>query len=189
MVATGKGNHTGAACRGACNFNGVFHRFGTGCDQQGFLGCIPRGQRVQLFGQINIGPIRHDLKAGVRVLVFLRLCRGDHLGVAVAGVQHTNAADEIDIAVALYVPELCVFGVFRIDRRGRRDTTWDGKVTACNQLRVGFDRYIRIKHVGHDAAFCRFLCSGIARLFFDSARHIQILILKRDLRLKSYYCV
>ena len=189
VVAAGKSDHTGAAGCSTGDLDRVFHRLGTGCHQQRFLGRVTGGQRVQLFRQFDIGGVGHNLKAGVRVLVFLRLGCRDHLGVTVAGVQHADAANEVDVAVAIHVPKFRVLGVFRIDRRRRGNAAWNSLFTAGDQLSVGFDRYVCIKHVGHDAAFCRFLCSGLARLLFDSTRHIQILLLKRDPRLKSSYCV
>ena len=136
MIAARKGNNTGAPCCSAGNLDRVLDSLGTCGDQQRLFGRITGGQRVQLLGQLDVGTIRHNLKRGVRIVVFLRLGGSDNLGMTVTGVQHTNAADKVDITVAFNVPQLGVFRVFGIDGCGRCDTPCNSGIAACDHLRV-----------------------------------------------------
>ena len=53
--------------------------------------------------------------------------RRDHLGMAVAGVEHGDAAGEVDVAVAVDVPELGTFGALGKDRIGGADAARNGR--------------------------------------------------------------
>ena len=179
VIPAGKGDDTRPTGRSPRDLDRVFDRFGTGSDQQRFFRHVARCQRIQLFSQFYIGAVGHHLKAGVGIVIFLRLGRGDDLWVAMAGVQHANTTYKVDIAIAFNIPKLGIFRILRVDRRSRRNPTRHGKLSACNELRVGFQSHVCIKHIGHDRAFCRFLCSVPTGLLLDSARHIQILCVKR----------
>ena len=62
---------------------------------------------------------------------------GSHdLGVAVADVQHRDATGEIDIALALGVPDLGVFGAGGKDAGGAGDAARHGMGAAFKQALV-----------------------------------------------------
>ena len=137
MVAAGEGDDARAAGGSAGDFHGVLNGFGAGGDQQRLLGRVTGGERVQLLGQFDVRAVGHDLKAGVGVVIFLRLGGLDHLGVTVPRVQHADAADEVDVAVAFHVPQLGVLGIFRVDRCGGGDTARHGGIAARDEVGVG----------------------------------------------------
>ena len=49
-----------------------------------------------------------------------------HLRVHVAGVENGDAAREVDVALALHVPELRVGGAIGVDGKGVRDAARNG---------------------------------------------------------------
>ena len=101
----------GAASGGAGDLHGVFQRFGTGVHQHGLaLGATHGGEFAELLAQLHVGRVGDHRSAGVHH--FLELCfdRRDDFRVAVAQVEHANAARKIDPAVAVGVPQLGVFG-------------------------------------------------------------------------------
>jgi transcriptional regulator with XRE-family HTH domain len=59
--------------------------------------------------------------AGVGEAIELRLDGLDHLGVAVAGVDHGDAGGEIDVAAAFDIPDLGILSPVGIDLRGHAD--------------------------------------------------------------------
>ena len=96
MVSTGEGDHTGTARGGAGDFHGVFYRFGTGGDQQGFLGEITRHLGGDFFAHFYVRLVGQYLEAGVGQLVELLGHGRDDFRVHVAGVQHGDTAGEVD---------------------------------------------------------------------------------------------
>jgi hypothetical protein len=54
--------------------------------------------------------------------------RLDYPWVAMAQIQHANAADEIDVALAVSVPDLCIAASAQGDRMDDRDRLADGGV-------------------------------------------------------------
>ena len=91
-----KRNHTVALGRRACDFHRIFHRFGTAGEKLAFHLAGNRHQAVDALGQFDVAVIRHDLKRGVAELLQLRFHRRHHFRMAVAGVQHADAAGKID---------------------------------------------------------------------------------------------
>ena len=81
---------------------------------------------VQALAELDIGLVWHDLEGGVGEGVELLLHRRDHLRMTVAGVEHGDAAGEIDEALAVPVPELGTLGALGKDRIGGGDATRDG---------------------------------------------------------------
>ena len=136
MVARGEGDDARTAGGGTGDLDRVLDRLGTGGDQQRLLREIARRQRVQLFGQRHVGLVGHDLERGVGETVFLCLRRGNHVGVAVAGVQHGDAAREVDEPAAFNVPELRVLGTVGKDRSGGGHAARDGCLATREQGRV-----------------------------------------------------
>ncbi len=96
--------------------------------------------RVQPLGQADIGLVGHHLEGGVREALGLLGHRRHHLGVAVAGVEHGDAAGEVDVAAALDVPDLGVLGALGIDRGRVADAARHGGVAAGEQLGIGGHR-------------------------------------------------
>ena len=137
VIAAGEGDDAGTAGGGAGDLDRVLDGFGAGGDQQGLFRMIAGGQRVQLFRQRHVGLVGHDLERGVRIEVFLRLGGGHDRRVTVAGVEHGDAAGEVDVAVALDIPELGILGAGGKDRRGRGDATRHGGFAAGEQGGVG----------------------------------------------------
>jgi hypothetical protein len=70
-------------------------------------------------------------------LLDLRLHRGDHLRVAMAGVDHGDAAGEVDVLLALFIDDLGIVGRFRIDREGVSDTARHGGAAPLMQAGIG----------------------------------------------------
>ena len=136
MVAAAKGNHAGPAGRGPGDLDGVLDSFGAGGQKQGFLGEVAGRQRVQTLSQFHIGLVGGDLKAGVGVLVELGLDGSDHGGMAVAGVQHGDTAGKVDVAAAVHIPQLGVFGTGGVDVVGVAYAPGNGGLTAGEQAGV-----------------------------------------------------
>ncbi|EWS63113.1 hypothetical protein Y695_03656 [Hydrogenophaga sp. T4] len=126
VVAAGEGDHARAAGVGARDLDRVFHRFGAGGQEQGFFGEVARGLGVQALGQFHVGLVGKHLEAGVGVLVELGLHGLDHGRVAVAGVEHGDAAGEVDVAAAFHVPDLGVFALGDEDLVAVADAAGDG---------------------------------------------------------------
>ncbi len=91
-----KRNHAVALGRRAGDFHRIFHRFGAAGEKLAFHFTGNRHQTVDTLGQFNVAVIRHDLKRGVAELLQLRFHRCDYFRMAVAGIQHTDAAGKID---------------------------------------------------------------------------------------------
>ncbi len=66
----------------------------------------------------------------------LRRHRGHHFRVAVAGVQHRDAAGKVDVAFALDIPQLGVFGAGGEDGVADPDPARHGGEAAVHQLLV-----------------------------------------------------
>ena len=101
----------GAATFGgsAGDFHRVFHRFGTGRNQQRFLGEIAWHLLIHNLAQLQIRLVSQHLEAGVRQFFQLRFHRRNHFRMQVPGIEHRNAAREIKILTAFNVPHPAVF--------------------------------------------------------------------------------
>ena len=130
MKTAGKGNHAGAACVGTRNFDRVFHGFCTGGEEGGFGRSLDRRGFVHAFGQANVGFVWHDLIAGVGEMIQLLGNRGDLLGMAMAGIDHGNAAAKVDVAFAFNVPDFGVFGTLSVKFTHHTHTTWGSSIFA-----------------------------------------------------------
>jgi ParB family chromosome partitioning protein len=126
VESAGEGDDGRAAGRGARDLDRVLDRLGAGGDEDGFLPEVARHGLVEALGQPHVIFIGHDLMAGVGEVVELVLDGGDHLGVAVAGVDHGDAGSEVDVAPALHVPDLGILGALGVDLRRDADTARDG---------------------------------------------------------------
>ncbi len=86
------------------NFNPVFHRFRTGGSQEGLLGKVTGYDRMQPFGHFDVLVVRGDLHAHMSKAAQLLANRFRHLRMQMADVEHTDAAGEIDVLLARFVP-------------------------------------------------------------------------------------
>ena len=86
-----------------------------------------RRQGVQLLAECDVGLVGHDLEGGVGEGVELLLDRRDDLRMAVAGVEHGDAAGEVDVAVAILVPQFRALGPVGKDRICGADTARNGR--------------------------------------------------------------
>ena len=73
-----------------------------------------RHQRIEPLGHLDIQRIGHDLVAGVREALHLRLDGGGDLRVQVTAVEDTDAAGKVDVAPALLVPQFGIAGAIGI---------------------------------------------------------------------------
>ena len=90
-------------------------------------------ERVQLLAERDIRLIRRDLEAGVGDLVELGAHGLHHAAVAMAGVEHGDAAREVDVAPALGVPQQRILGALDEDRVGHGHAARDGGLAPGNQ--------------------------------------------------------
>ncbi|MNY09054.1 hypothetical protein D3C86_1419450 [compost metagenome] len=138
VVAAGEGDHPGATGGGTGDLHRVFHGFGTGGDQQGLLGEVARHPGVDLLAQLDVGLVGQHLEAGVAEFAQLLLHRGDDFRVQVAGVEHRDAAGEVDELAALDVGDRGVLRPVGEDRMDLADAARDGGAAALHQGFVGF---------------------------------------------------
>ncbi|MNL34691.1 hypothetical protein D3C87_1566750 [compost metagenome] len=141
MVSAGEGDHAGTASSGTGNFHGVFYSFGTGGDQQGFLGEITWHLGVDFLAQLNVRLVSQHLEAGVGQLVQLFGHGGDDFRVHVAGVQYRDAAGEVDEFATFNVRHGGVLRRLSEDRVNLADTTWNSCGTTGHQFSVSLAHY------------------------------------------------
>ena len=120
----------------ARDLDGVLDRLRAGGQEYGLFGTGARGERVQLLRERDVALVRRHLKAGMYELFQLPRDRLLHLGVHVAGVEHRDAAGEVDIAPPLDVPDLGVAGTLGVHRERVRDAARDGLLAAGVQFGV-----------------------------------------------------
>ncbi len=137
VIGAGEGNHAGTAGGGAGDLHRVLHGLGAGGDQQSLLGEITRHPGVDLLAQLDVRLVGQHLEAGVGELVQLVFHRLDDLRVQVAGIQHCDAAGEIDELAALHIHHAAVLRVVGKDRVDLADATGNGGDTALHQGFVG----------------------------------------------------
>src|SRR3546814_8187223 len=79
----------------------VLHCLCASSKERGLFRIITRDASIDLLGELNIGPIWHDLVAGVDELLKLSLNCCHYLRMAMTNVIYRHTAIEIDIALAL----------------------------------------------------------------------------------------
>ena len=112
-----------------------FH-LGAGGEEDGARGAGEGGQRVQAFGEFDVGLVGQHLDAGVGEALHLFARRRHDSRVAMAGVQHRDAAGEIDVAGALDVPHLGVQRALGVGVGGVAEGPRHGRVAAGEQVGV-----------------------------------------------------
>ena len=125
-----------ARCR-AGDLDRVLDRLGPGRHEVGLFREIARHQRVQPLAQRDIIGIGRGLERGVGHAVELRAHRGQHLGVAVPGVRHRDARGKVDVALALDIPELGVFGALDEHIQMTGQSSGDRRNAAFGQIGIG----------------------------------------------------
>src|SRR5690606_28524537 len=133
---------------GAGDLHRVFDGFRATGDQQSLLGEVSRYARGDLLAELDIGFVGQHLKAGMAQLGQLLLYGSDHFGVQMTGVEHRNAAGEIDVLTAFDVPHRGVFRALCEDRVNLADATRDGSHAALHQRLVGFAHGVLYRRSG-----------------------------------------
>ncbi len=104
VEGAGKRQYARSAGVGTRNLHRVLDRLGAGGQEQGLAVALDRRQLVQALGQFDIDTVGIDLEAGVAETGHLLADRRHHLRVQVAGIEHRDAAGEIDVGLAFGVP-------------------------------------------------------------------------------------
>ena len=110
-----------------------------------------RREPVEPLGQLDVGLVGGDREADVGEPVELVADRLDHARMAVAGVDHADAAAEVDQPVAVGVGEDGAFGVHHGDRGDGRHAARHGLGAAGQQgaaLGAG-DLGLQVDDAGH----------------------------------------
>ncbi|MNN30151.1 hypothetical protein D3C81_1437910 [compost metagenome] len=136
MVSAGEGDHAGTASGGTGDLDGVFHGFGAGGHQQGFLVEITWDLGVDFFAHFHVRLVGQYLEAGVGQLVQLLGHGGDDFRVHVAGVQYGDTAGEVDEFTTFNVGYGRVLRGIGEDRVNLANTTWNSSGTAGHQRSV-----------------------------------------------------
>ncbi|MNF77266.1 hypothetical protein D3C84_594070 [compost metagenome] len=137
VVGAGEGDHASTASGGTGDLDGVLNGFGTGGDQQGFLGEVARHLGIDLFAQLDVRLVGQYLEAGVGQLVQLGFNGSDDLRMHVTGVQHGDTAGEVDELAAFDVSNGGVFCRLGEDRVDLANTAWNSGDTTLHQRFVG----------------------------------------------------
>ena len=108
-----KRDDAAAAGRCARDLDRVFDCLCARRKEDGLFGERARCQAIHLFGQLDVSGIRHHLPASMREPRKLCFDGADDFGMAMPGVEHADAAGEIDVALAFHVPDLGILGARR----------------------------------------------------------------------------
>ena len=120
----GEGDDALPSGMGTRDFYRVFRGFRAGREKDR-LGVLDRGERIQPLGQFDVILIPGHLKRDMGEFFALRAYGRHHRGVAMAGIGHCDAGAEIDIAVALNIPDLAVFGFCHENGGCRCQAAWN----------------------------------------------------------------
>ena len=103
-----EGDHSLAAGGGAGHLERVLGGLGPAVGQHAGERIGDRHEGVERLSDLQVAAMRQGVEGRVHEPVDLRLDRLHHRGMAVAEVEHADAADEVDVVPALLVPELGV---------------------------------------------------------------------------------
>ena len=103
VEAVFEADHGGAAGVAAGDLDRVLDRLGAGVDEEGLLGEVAGGERVELLGELDVALVSGDLEAHVQEGVELAADGGDDARVAMADVDAADASAEVDEAVAVEI--------------------------------------------------------------------------------------
>ncbi len=137
MEAAVKGNHGGAAGGATHDFQGVFGSFGTAVGQHAADGVTHRDKSAEALHQFDVGRVRRGVECVMGELGGLLANGLDHGRVAMAEVEHADAADKVDVALAVGVPDFGVAPVAQADGMDDGDRLADGFVAHGSRARKG----------------------------------------------------
>ena len=101
--------------------DGILHPFGAAVDEKRALLMIPRRDRIQPLGQLDVRLVGRDREREMEIVIELVPNRGEHLGMPVPYIQSADSAGEIDQAVAIGVGNHRAFRMRHRDGRDRGD--------------------------------------------------------------------
>ncbi|MNI25835.1 hypothetical protein D3C73_795110 [compost metagenome] len=122
VEATAKGNHRRAVGVAPGDLHRVFHGFGAGGEQHAFVVRIATDQLVQPRRHLDVVFVGHHLEAGMGNFADLAADCLDHLRMVMAHIEDADAADEVQVALAIDIPQLGSLGPGRDNRVGSGDT-------------------------------------------------------------------
>ena len=138
MEAAAEGDHPRPLGMGTGDLDGVLHRFGPGGQQQRLVGLPIADQGVEAAGQFQVGLVGHHLETGVGDLPDLAADGLHHPRVIVADVEHADAADEIEVAATIHVPDFAALGAGHHDGVGGDDAAGNALFAITQQTFGGF---------------------------------------------------
>ena len=106
MERSAEADHRRPAGVRARDLDGVLHRLRAGAEEDRLLGSVAWRQLAQPLSELDVRLVHHHLEGRVRDAVELLAHRGHDVRVVVADVHDANAADEVDVAAALGIPDL-----------------------------------------------------------------------------------
>ncbi len=148
VEAARKRNNAASACVSPCNFYSIFNSFCASCKEDCLLRCRPWRSRVEALGELHVNVVRHDLEAGVAEALQLCAHGRNDVGVIVSGIHDRDARGEVNIAIALDIPEFGVQGPVGEDSRlgadpGRRISDADiEELFVCCHIALPWQQYI-----------------------------------------------
>ncbi len=102
---------------------------------------------VQALAERDIGLVTGDLEAGVSDFLELRTHGCEHARVAMARVQHRDAAGEVNVPVSVRVPQQRILGALDENRLRHRDAARNGRIAPRDQGFVVF--HVDLQAVRH----------------------------------------
>jgi hypothetical protein len=149
MEAATKGNHRRAVGVATGDLDRVFHGLGTRGEQHAFVVLLATDHFIQARRDLDVRLVGHHLEAGVGDFADLAAYRFHHFRVVVADVEHADAANEIQVALAVHVPHFAALGVADHHRVGGGDAPWNvllaqgQKALIFSQCRIHLDLHKR----------------------------------------------
>ena len=141
-------DHAPATGMRACDLDRVLDRLGAGGDEDRLLLRRSRGELVEFFGEAHGHVVRGHHDAGMAEVLYLLGDRGGDLRVAVTGRGDRDTGTEIDVTIALDVPQFGALGARDVDRRDIALAARNRFVLA--RLPVGIGEPLRLR----DFQFC-----------------------------------
>ena len=118
-----------------CNLDGILVGLGAAVREIGFLlAAAHRCNLRELFGERDIAFMRHDVEHAVEIFLGLLLDGRNDLGMAMADVQHADAADPVEEMVAVEVFDDGTFGALHDDRIAAMDGARHDGLAALDDL-------------------------------------------------------
>src|SRR5437588_3957261 len=129
MKSIFESNDGGAPGISPGNFHGILDRFGAAADKQSFLGKVPGRQFVQALRQAHVAFIGRHLDTGMQEALRLLFDGLQYTGGAMADVDASDAAGEIDEAVPVNIFEHRAFRTPPVHRSRMRKAARDSRIS------------------------------------------------------------